>query len=151
MIQVEPDLGVWQEYASRENIHPAILSYLNIKRQYFCLIETTVDGKMFATPRGWEDLSQLLGVYEKLGKKADRDVVGQYIQHPKISKDFANYLELYYKYQNEYQVEEILEGVIREELCARVAKAPFDERLSVTGFCSQSLGRASGSCAIKTR
>lgn len=140
MIQVEPDLGVWQEYASRENIHPAILSYLNIKRQYFCLIETTVDGKMFATPRGWEDLSQLLGVYEKLGKKADRDVVGQYIQHPKISKDFANYLELYYKYQNEYQVEEILEGVIREELCARVAKAPFDERLSVTGLLLSKLG-----------
>jgi len=134
MIQVEPDLGVWQEYAFRENIHPSIISYLDIKGQYFCQIETTVDGKRFATPRGWEDLSQLIWVYERLGKKVDRDVVGQYIQHPKISKDFANYLELYYKYQNEYQVEEILEGVIREELCDRIARAPFDERLSVTGL-----------------
>lgn len=134
MIQVEPDLGVWQEYAFRENIHPSIISYLDIKGQYFCQIETTVDGKRFATPRGWEDLSQLIWVYERLGKKVDREVVGQYIQHPKISKDFANYLELYYKYQNEYQVEEILEGVIREELCDRIARAPFDERLSVTGL-----------------
>ena len=62
-------------------------------------METTVDGKVFATARGWEDLSQLLKTYEKLGKKADREVVHQYIQHWKIAKDFANYLELYHKYK----------------------------------------------------
>ncbi len=72
-----------------------------------CTVETTVDGKRFATPRGWEDLSQLIQVYESLGKKADRDVVGQYLQHPKIARIFANYLELYYKYQDQYQVDEI--------------------------------------------
>ena len=133
-IDVEPDLGVWKEYAYQENIHPAVISYLGIKGQYFCHIETTVDGKMFATPRGWEDLSQLIQVYETLGKKADREVIGQYIQHPRIAKDFANYLELYYKYQNEYQVEAILDGVISEVLCDKVARASFDERLSVTGL-----------------
>ena len=133
-IDVEPDFGVWKEYAYRQNIHPAVISYLGIKPQYFCQIETTVDGKRFATPRGWEDLSQFIQVYEKLGKRADRDVVYQYIQHPKIAKDFANYLELYYKYQSQYQVEEILAGVMKEELCDRVARAPFDERLSVTGL-----------------
>ena len=133
-IDVEPDLGVWKEYAYAENIHPAIISYLSIKGQNFCQIETTVDGKLFATPRGWEDLSQLILVYERLDKRADRDVISQYIQHPRIAKDFANYLELYYKYQNEYQVDEILRGNIREELCDRVARAPFDERLSVTGL-----------------
>ena len=131
-ITVEPDFKVWKEYAYRQNIHPAILSYLDIRPQYFCQVETTVDGKRFATPRGWEDLSQLITVYERLDKRADREVVGQYIQHPKISKDFANYLELYYKYQNEYQVEEILQGVIREEVCSKLERAAFDERLSVT-------------------
>ena len=133
-VDVEPDLAVWKEYAYAENIHPAIISYLSIKGQNFCQIETTVDGKLFATPRGWEDLSQLILVYESLGKRADRDVISQYIQHPRIAKDFANYLELYYKYQNEYQVDEILQGTIREALCDRVARAPFDERLSVTGL-----------------
>ena len=121
-IDVEPDLAVWKEYAYAENIHPAIISYLSIKGQNFCQIETTVDGKLFATPRGWEDLSQLILVYESLGKRADRDVISQYIQHPRIAKDFANYLELYYKYQNEYQVDEILQGTIREALCDRVAR-----------------------------
>lgn len=151
LIQVEPDLEVWKEYASRVNIHPAIISYLSIKGQYFCQIETTVDGKIFATPRGWEDLSQMILAYEKLKKKADRDVLGQYIQHPKISKDFANYLELYYKYQNEYQVEEILEGVIQEELCRRVAKAPFDERLSVAGLLLSKLGEGFKALRVKNQ
>ena len=134
MIHVEPDYEVWKQYAYEQSIHPAIISYLGIKGQYFCHIETTVDGKMFATPRGWEDLSQLILVYEKLGKKADRNVISQYIQHPRIAKDFANYLELYYKYQDEYQVEGILNGVMNEALCHKVAKASFDERLSVTGL-----------------
>lgn len=133
-IDVEPDLAVWKEYAYAENIHPAIISYLSIKGQNFCRIETTVDGKLFATPRGWEDLSQLILVYESLEKRADRDVISQYIQHPRIAKDFANYLELYYKYQDEYQVEGILNGVMNEALCHKVAKASFDERLSVTGL-----------------
>ncbi len=53
-IDVEPDLAVWKEYAYAENIHPAIISYLSIKGQNFCQIETTVDGKLCATPRGWE-------------------------------------------------------------------------------------------------
>ena len=119
-IIIEPDLNVWKEYAYAQNIHPAIMSYLNIRPQYFCTVETTVDGKRFATPRGWEDLSQLIQVYESLGKKADRDVVGQYLQHPKIAKDFANYLELYYKYQDQYQVDEILSGTIREGICDKL-------------------------------
>lgn len=68
-IDVEPDLAVWKEYAYAENIHPAIISYLSIKGQNFCRIETTVDGKLFATPRGWEDLSQLILVYESLEKE----------------------------------------------------------------------------------
>lgn len=134
MIHVEADYEVWKEYAYQQSVHPAILSYLDIKRQNFCQIETTVEGKRFATPRGWEDLSRLIEVYERLKKTADRDVIFQYIQFPKISKDFANFLELHYKYQSDYQVEEILNGVIREDLCDRIHRAPFDEKLSVTGL-----------------
>ncbi len=131
VIPVEPDFGAWREYACREAIHPAIIAYLDLKQQNFCRIETTVDGKLFATPRGWEDLSRLMEVYETLGIPIDRNVIGQYIQYPAISKDFANYLELYEKYRKDYQVDAILAGEIREELCDKVRKAPFDEKMSV--------------------
>ncbi len=133
-IDVTADFSVWKEYAYQAGIHPAVISYLNIRKQYFYLMETTVDGKLFATPRGWEDLSRLLQVYEKLDKSMDWEVVIQYIQHPKVAKDFANYLELYRKYQTDYQIEAVLEGVIDPVLAKKAAHASFDERLSVVGL-----------------
>ena len=79
-IDVEENFEVWKEYAYRQGIHPAVISYLEIRRKNFYRIENTVDGKVFATARGWEDLSQLIQVYEMLEKTVDRDVVYQYIQ-----------------------------------------------------------------------
>ena len=133
-MNVEPDYTVWKEYALGKELHPAVLSYLDLKPENFCRIETTEDGKRFATPRGWEDLSDLLKVYERLGKEADREVVAQYIQFPAISKDFANYLKLYEKYQKDYQAEEILQGNWSEALCDQAGRAAFDERLSLVGL-----------------
>ncbi|MGF0017441.1 AAA family ATPase [Sporofaciens sp. SGI.106] len=133
-IDVEENYEVWKEYAYQAEIHPAILSYLEIRREYFYRIETTVDGKMFATARGWEDLSQFLKTYEAIGKKADREVIHQYIQHWKIAKDFANYLELFEKYRKDYGLERILEGHYGEDTLERLRFASFDERLSVVGM-----------------
>ncbi len=142
LIHVEPDFEVWKAYAYEQSIHPAVISYLNARTEYFCRIETTVDGKFFATPRGWEDLSKFIEIYERLGKKADRDVVGEYIQFPVIAKDFANYLEIYYKYRDDYQIDEILTGTIRESLCNRLKRAPFDEKLNVMGLLLSRLGQS---------
>lgn len=133
-MDVEADFEVWKEYAYRQGLHGAVISYLNARKQNFYQMETTVDGRNFATPRGWEDLSDFIQVYEKLGKTADREVVTQYIQFPKIAKDFANYLELYEKYQTDYQLEEIFQGRLDEILLKKIAHASFDERLSVLGL-----------------
>lgn len=142
LIHVEPDFEVWKAYAYEQAVHPAVISYLTARTENFCRIETTVDGKFFATPRGWEDLSKFIEIYERLGKKADRDVVGEYIQFPKIAKDFTNYLEIYYKYRDDYQIDEILSGIIRESLCNRLKRAPFDEKLNVIGLLLSRLGQS---------
>ena len=139
-IDVEPDFPAWKEYAYRQGIHPAVISYLELRREDFCRIENTVDGKRFATARGWEDLSQLIQVYEDLGKTVDRDVVYQYIQHRTAAKDFANYLELYYKYKQDYQVEDILKGEWSKTAVEKVKAAPFDEHLSVISLLNGKLG-----------
>lgn len=133
-IEVEPQFEVWKEYAYQACVHPAVISYLNTKPLHFYKMETTVDGKFFATPRGWEDLSRLLQVYEKLGKQPDREVVIQYIQHPEIAGDFANYLELYGKYQTDYQIDEVFQGNIPDLLLRKLAHASFDERLGILGL-----------------
>ena len=139
-IDVEPDFPAWKEYAYRQEIHPAVISYLELRRENFCRIENTVDGKRFATARGWEDLSRLIQVYEELGKTVDRDVIYQYIQHRTAAKDFANYLELYYKYKQDYQVEDILKGEWSKSAVEKVKAAPFDEHLSVISLLNGKLG-----------
>ena len=109
-IDVEEDFAVWKEYARARGLHGAVISYLDIRKENFYRIETTVDGLQFATARGWEDLSEMIYAYEKLGLRVDRQVIGQYIQLPAVARDFAGYLELYYKYQKTYHVDEILRG-----------------------------------------
>jgi hypothetical protein len=131
---VREDFAVWKEYAYRHGLHGAVISYLDIKKENFYRVETTVDGLQFATARGWEDLSELICAYEKLGLRVDREVVGQYIQLPAIAKDFANYLELYYKYQRTYHVEDILSGTWQSITVLELREAPFDEKLSVMGL-----------------
>ena len=139
---VEPDFDAWREYAYTRGIHPAVISYLNTRPSNFYKMESTVDGRNFATPRGWEDLSRLIQVYEKLDKTVDREVVSQYIQHPQIARDFANYLELFYKYRTDYQIEEVLKGHIDDVLVKKASHASFDEKLSVTGLLLSRLNKA---------
>ena len=141
-IDVDASFEVWKEYAYRQGLHPAVISYLEIKKQNFYRVETTVDGKLFATARGWEDLSQLLQVYELLGKKADRDVIYQYIQHRMIAKDFANYLELYHKYRTDYGVEDILDGKWSAVTLQKIRNAALDEHLSIVSLLKRTVVRA---------
>ena len=133
-IEVEPSLAVWKEYAWDVHIHPAILSYMEYRPDHFYKMETTVDGKFFATPRGWEDLSRMLLVYEELGREADRELIVQYIQHPDIAKDFAGYLSLFVKYQESYAIDEVFRGNISDLLLKKASHASFDERLSLIGL-----------------
>ena len=103
-----------------------------------------MDGLQFATARGWEDLSELICAYEKLGLQVDRTVVEQYIQMPAIARDFANYLMLYYKYQKTYHVDGILRGEWEAITESELRAAAFDERLSVLGLLISRLSDAAG-------
>ncbi len=133
-IEVSPDFAAWKEYAWKQGLHGAVLSYLEIKKNHFYAMETTVDGKRFATARGWEDLSNMLQVYEELGIAVDETLIIQYLQHTKIAKDFANYFDLYCKYRTDYRIGEILSGHIPAGAMEKLQNAPFDERLSVMGL-----------------
>ena len=133
-IDVEPDFSVWKEYAYRQSIHGAVISYLEIRRENFYRIETTPEGVRFATARGWEDLSEMIAVSESLGLPVGQDLILQYIQDPGTAKDFANYYELYNKYREHYRIDEVLAGRFSDEAVTRLRIAPFDEKLSVIGL-----------------
>ena len=76
----------------------------------------------------------MMEVYERLNKNITKEVVGQYIQHERISVEFAEYYELYQKYQQDYQIAEILKGKPSEAMVKKVSHAPFDERVSVVNL-----------------
>ena len=128
---VEADYRVWKEYARAQHISGAILSYLELRPGNFYRVEADVDGMQFVTARGWEDLSNLMAVYEKLGFLVDEQVIREYIHHADVAEDVAAYLDLYRKYQDDYGIPQILDGCVRPEIYARIYAAAFDERLSV--------------------
>ena len=133
-IEVEPELEVWKEYAYQAGVHPAVMTFLDIKKAYFYSVETTVEGKNLVTPRGWEDLSKMLQLFEKNDLKADEDLMIQYLQNRKIAKEFAVYYDLFRKYKEDYQVDRILQGKADERIKVRAREARFDERLSLVGL-----------------
>lgn len=133
-VDVDPDFDVWKEYAYQRSLHPAVMTYLEIKKSDFYWVESTVDGKNFVTARGWDDLSQMIQLYEANNLIVDSKLISQYIQNPRIAKDFSVYYDLFLKYKSDYQVAKILAGNPPKEIKERASAAKFDERLSLIGM-----------------
>lgn len=140
-IVVEPDYEVWKEYALKKGIHAAVTTYLGIKRSDFYRIETTIDGVEFVTARGWEDLSEMIKLYEKQELPVNERLIGEYVQHAKVAKDFAIYYDLYNKYKSDYQIQSILDGSYAPEIADRAKNAKFDERLVLIGLLLESVNQ----------
>lgn len=133
-IDVEPKLSVWQDYARAHRLHPAVTAYLELRPQHFYKIENDVDGVQFVTARGWEDLSAFLQAADKLNLPIDEGVIGQYLRHPEVARDFAAYWVLYRKYHQDYGVEDILQGKPFDTVVTRAMDASFDERISLVSL-----------------
>ncbi len=145
-IDVSADFGVWREYAVSKGIHSSVITFLDIKRNYFYNIESTIDGKAFVTARGWEDLSQIIQLYEQLEIEIDENLCLQYIQNKEIAKAFAIYYALFNKYKSDYKVLEILDGKYDEEIKERAKEAKFDERITLLGLLLETVTDNMKSC-----
>ncbi len=134
ILEVEADYESWRTYAGDRNIHTAVLNYLDMKKEDFYLVETTVRGKSYVTARGWEDLAQMLVLYEEEGLGVEESLIGQYLRNDRVAREFCAYYDLYRKYQRDYRVEDIFDGTVSEQVKDRARKAGFDERLSLMGM-----------------
>ena len=134
-ISVQVDLNVWEAYARQHRVHPAILSYLAIYKEHFYIVETTPEEKHFVTARGWEDLSELLWNYEKMGISIGYELVMEYLQKEDVARSFASYYKLYCQYGRDYGIPELLTETcpeeFRRERLEMAGKAGFDERLTI--------------------
>lgn len=129
-IRVEPDCGVWMEYAREREISGAVLSYLSMKEDRF--YQAGQGEGQFVTARGWEDLSELILGYEELGLEITASQTAQFLRQEDTARDFAAYYQLYRKYGEDYQIPDILWGELSEESRRRKEimgrEAAFEER-----------------------
>jgi hypothetical protein len=137
-INIEEDFEAWKDYAYKAGIHGAIMAYLEIKKDNFYSIKTDVDGRTFVTARGWEDLSRVMKIHEKLGIDIDERLTIQYLQNPEVARDFATYYELYKRYRELYRIPDILQGRFPEDKKS-IRDGSFDEKLSIIGLLTDTL------------
>ena len=144
-IDVEPDYSAWKRYASEKGIHPAVTTFLEAKPDCFYKVESKPGGgKSFVTARAWEDLGEVISLYEKLGKKCDHELFVQFLRDDDIADRFSVYYSLFDKYRSDYQISKILAGAVDPDVVQRAMKAEFDERIALLGLILDSL---SLSCA----
>lgn len=140
MVEIEPELKCWKEYAYNAGIHPAITAFLETNNKYFYDIKSTVNGKEYNTARGWEDLSTEIQAYERNNFPVNEDLIMQYITNKECARKFAVYYDLFKKYRVDYAITDILAGSISEGAVNKAAKAQFDERLSIISMIMEAIG-----------
>lgn len=126
-MNVEPDFGIWKTYAIERGLHPAVLSFLELRPERFYVMEPGEKG--FVTGRAWEDLSEILLTMEELELGVEEVLFSQYLQDEDTAAEFTFYYRLYEKWKKELAPEQILEGTTPER--AELPALPFDERLCI--------------------
>lgn len=139
VMEAEADFDTWKIYADSKGLHKAIISYLDIKHDDFYHIENTVDGKVYVTARGWEDLSEAIFLYEEKGFPVDEALIGQYLRDRRVAGEFATFYELYEKYKSDYGIRRMLESGADDGIVKRAGEAAFDERTTVMGLIIEAL------------
>lgn len=138
-LDIEADPEIWLNYAVSHGVHPAITTYLTAKPQNFYRVRPHATGTRIVTARGWEDLSHMLKACDAQSITPELTLVSQYVQDLDIAQDFALYLELYRKYQDDYKLADILSASADPQILARAQAAPFDERLALSGMLADAL------------
>ncbi len=134
-IDVEPDYAAFKRYASEKGLHPAVTTFLEAKPDCFYKVEAKPGGgKSFVTARGWEDLAEVISLYERLGKTCDRELFVQFLRDDDIADRFSVYYSLFDKYRSDYQIGRILAGDASFEIENRAKDAEFDERVALLGL-----------------
>ena len=140
-MKVEPDFPIWKHYAVERGLHPAVLSFLELRPERFYVMEPGEKG--FVTGRAWEDLSEILLTMEELELGVEETLFGQYLQDEDTAAEFTFYYRLYEKWKKELKPEEILAGAGADT--AKLPELPFDERLCIVWLLLQriyTLGKA---------
>ncbi len=124
VLEIEPDLAAWQDYAAQRRVHPSVRGYLRLRPEDFCVAE----GDGIVTARSWMNLSDMMLALERTGGAADGLLFGQYLQCGGVAERFRLYHALCRGVAENFALDDVLHG--RSAAAeARFAQAGFDEAL----------------------
>ncbi len=127
-LDVEPDYRIWRAYARKKKLHGAVLFYLECRQDRFYYAKREQKTLHFVTARGWEDLSDILTVYEEQGTQIDVELIGQYLQCEEIAQEFYSWYRLYVQYGEDFSHIMSNDEKIRGNLQERMHRADWEER-----------------------
>ena len=146
-VECQPDFGVWKEYAYYAGVHPAVISYLELHPDHYYMVDASdKNNYRFVTARGWEDLSEMMQLYEESGILVDHALTAQYVQNPEFSKGFAEYYDRFNYYREKYDVDSILEGGITAQNVADARAAGTEEAVALMNLLMDGITFTMRSC-----
>lgn len=92
----------------------------------------------------------MLFLYEEESLAVTEELVGQYLSHERVVREFMAYYDLYCKYKKDYHIREILQGSASEDMRRKAENAPFDERISLLGMLTDKTDGMLRDCMEKT-
>ena len=140
LLEVTENYSVWSSYAHARGLHPAVLSYLELNPEHFYCVEPHARGRRFVTARGWEDLSQMMQSYERLGFAMEDTFFAEFLQHEEIAASFAAFYRLFSVCRASVDLSAVLSG--SAGACVpELRRLRFDGRLAAAEFLLHVLSR----------
>lgn len=128
-VNCEPVLSIWMEYAYYAGVHPCIITYLTLNPDDF--YEVDPDSKKIVTSRAWEDLSEMMQLYEESGIVVDHSIICQYVQDDEKSRRFAEFYDRFNVYREKYDADAIVDGSFSEQDIMNARSASIEEQVSL--------------------
>lgn len=145
VVQVEPSLEAWMDYAAARGVHPAVRGFLRLRPEDFCMVE----GERVVTPRSWTDLSDMMCALEALGEAPTPKLFEQYLQCPAVAEGFGMHFSMCRGIAERFSLDAVLRGE-NADAEAHFAAAPFDEALCAAMMLAGCLnGRAAAAASAE--
>lgn len=127
-IRVRPDLKAWVDYAVQKGMHPVVIQYVREHSAEFYCFSVEKGQQQIVTPRGWEDLSNTLRLYEENGFSVDEALITEFLQCEKTALGFLNYYRTVRSLLTQEEIQAILSGKTEDQLAAKLRNYSFQER-----------------------
>ncbi len=119
------------KYGEENGFHPVVLSYVKEHGNNVYICDKDKENKQIVTTRGWENLSQCLYGYEKIGSNVTSRLIYQFIKSENIANDFYNYYCLNNLVLSKSDFDNILSGHDIDNNIKKVMSMEYTKKLQV--------------------